>query len=103
MKWRNWAILLAMPLWACASQPSSGNGASSANGPSPLGLLATPFYLAFKTIDCAASVPTLLPSAVASSVVPFDKNSSPESGWDYYANGVKGACSPPYVAKPASG
>jgi hypothetical protein len=98
MKLRQFAILLAMPLWACASQPS-GTAAASGNAPTTLSMLGTPIYVAFKIPGCLAAAPILGPQAIASSVVPFSDPKA-ANGWQYFSNGVTEACGGSWVATP---
>jgi hypothetical protein len=113
MKLRPLAILLTIPLWACASQPDSGAGPASAPAqpaaqsgstapaePSTtakvVGILVTPLHLIFEVPICVGATPLLGPGAIASAIVPF-KDNSKGSGSTLLANDVKEACGPPYV------
>lgn len=102
MKWRLLAILLTVPLWACASKPGGdATGSSAAN--TALTVIETPALIAFKIPFCLGAAPVLAPAAAVSAVIPF-KNGSPRgSGWPLLENGVKEACGPPYVATPQYG
>jgi hypothetical protein len=114
MKRHPWAILLTIPLWACASKPdsSAGNappptassaptGSSAPAEPSTtarvVGILVTPIRLAFEIPLCVGAAPLLGPGAIASAIVPF-KDNTKGSGSQLLANDVKDACGPPYVA-----
>ncbi len=99
MKLRLLAILLTLPLWACASK-SDGTATSGSSAVSTaLSVVETPLLIAFKVPLCLGAVPTMLPGAVASAVVPF-KDQSKGNGGQVVANGVSDACGPPYIANP---
>lgn len=100
MKLRLLAVLLTVPLWACANSPNSGADAAADNATTALRVIETPLFLAFKVPVCLGSVPLLVPAAAASVAVPFQNGSHEKSGWAYYKNGVKEACGPPYAARP---
>ncbi len=112
MKLRPLAIVLTLPLWACASQPASGPAAgsaappasSAAAAPAPesgthraLSIIATPIYLAFKLPFCLGAPLVAAPGAAVSSVIPFT-DASNGSGWQSLSNNVSAACGPPYMA-----
>jgi hypothetical protein len=111
MKLRRLAILLTIPLWACASKPDSSAGSGSAppgpsaqpassessGGPSALSIIATPFYIVFKIPVCLGAAPLLGPGAIASAIVPF-KDNAKDSGDQLVAKDVTEACGPPWVA-----
>ena len=115
MKLRPLAILVMLPLWACASQPDAAAPAASGTPPASnapaasaaapagpsgtakvLGILATPIYLAFKLPFCLGS-PLTAPGAAASAVIPFDDKSS-GTGGSALTHAVSDACGPPYMA-----
>lgn len=98
MKLRLLAVLLMVPLWACANNPNGSAGPGG--GTTALRVVETPLFLAFKVPVCLGSVPLLVPAAAASAAVPFHNGSQEKSGWAYYKNGVKEACGPPYTARP---
>ena len=91
MNLRPLAILLMLPLWACASQPGGDKTA--------LTVIETPFRVAFKLPGCLAAAPILGPAAIASSVVPF-QDSKEGSGMTYFQNGMTAACGGSWVATP---
>ncbi len=93
MNLRPLAILLMLPLWACASQPGGGTDKTA------LTVLETPFPVAFKLPGCLAAAPILGPAAIASSIVPFDE-SKEGSGMTYFQNGMNAACGGSWVATP---
>ena len=96
MKLRLLAMLLTVPLCACAdTYTMSGPPGSSSLNPA-LSVIETPLYVALKIPFCVASVPILLPGAAASAVVPFDGKEP--SGGATWVNGVKNACGAPWVA-----
>ena len=90
MNLRPLAILLTLPLFACASQPGGG-GMTTAH------VIETPFYAAFKLPGCLAAAPILGPAAIASAIVPF-QDSKEGNGWTYLQNGVNDACGGPWTA-----
>ena len=110
MKLRLMAILLTIPLWACAAQPDSTAKAGPGAPPPPpsgfdtaMGIVETPLLIAFKIPACIALAPLSVPGAIASAVVPFNSNPKDASGAQVVANTATDACGPPYVAQPHYG
>lgn len=103
IKWRLLAILLASPLWACASKPGGDAATGSSAAQTALTVIETPVFIAFKVPFCLGSAPVLAPAAAVSAVVPFKDGEPRGSGWALLKNGVKDACGPPYVATPQYG
>jgi len=91
MKARTLALLFVLPLGACSGS------AMTQGSPSAASIIETPFRIAFTVPTCLGLIPTLLPGAAASAVVPFNDNKN-GSGAQYYGNGVKAACGGPYMA-----
>jgi hypothetical protein len=60
----------------------------------------SPVYFAFKAPVCLLRTPALLPSTLASAIVPFSK-SKEGSGGDYFVNNAVADCGPPYWVTPA--
>jgi hypothetical protein len=87
MKFRVLAVLVTLPLWACADKPGDSGAASSPTA-TAIGLAETPLLLASRITLCLATPPLLGPGAIASAAIPLFKK------------GVADACGPPYVAKP---
>jgi len=102
MRLRAFAILLTIPLWACASKPEGGAGTGASALDTTLGVIETPLLIAFKIPLCVGSAPVFAPGAVVSSVFPL-KDTSKGNGWQRLANSVSEACGPPYVATPQYG
>lgn len=116
MRFRRLAILLTLPLWACASEPPGGAGnaaTSNANAPAAaaapssapddasttakvVGGILTPLHLIFLSATCLGAAPLAAPGALASTIVPFS-NSAEGSGGQLLVNDVKEACGPPYI------
>lgn len=94
MRLCHWAVLLTMPLGACASTSGSDSGATT------LGMIETPFRIAFQIPLCVGAAPLMAPGAAVSAVFPFTDKSKDGSGGQLLVNGVTKACGPPYVATP---
>lgn len=114
------ALTISLLLLGCASQPnkappthppslysdragygygssydSSGNGSHA--GQWAVAVIGTPFYLAFKTAVCGASLVVAAPTAavIALSDSPY------AMGVDKLGDGVAANCGPPYVLSPS--
>lgn len=96
MKLRPLAILLTVPLWACAAKPDSDPLSTT------LSVVETPFLIAFKVPVCLGTVLLAPPGAAVSAAIPF-KDASKGTGVSLYTNSVSDACGPPYVATPQYG
>ncbi|MGH7035510.1 MAG: hypothetical protein ACREFL_17390 [Stellaceae bacterium] len=99
MKFRALAVLLALPLWACADKPGD-SGAASGPAATAIGIAETPLLLASRITLCLATPPLLGPGAIASAAIPFEGAPQEPTGWELFKKGVADACGPPYVAKP---
>jgi hypothetical protein len=99
MKYRALAILLALPLWACADKPGA-SGTASSPATTAIGVAETPLLLASRITLCLATPPLLGPGAIASAAIPFEGAPQEPTGWELFKKGVADACGPPYVAKP---
>jgi hypothetical protein len=99
MKYRALAILLAVPLWACADKPGD-SGAARSPATTAIGIAETPLLLASRITLCLATPPLLGPGAIASAAIPFEGAPQEPTGWELFKKGVADACGPPYVAKP---
>jgi hypothetical protein len=60
----------------------------------------SPAYFAFKAPVCLLRTPALIPSAIASAIVPFSK-SKDGSGADYFSTNAVADCGPPYWVSPS--
>lgn len=102
MRMRRWAILLTIPLWACASKPESNSDAAAkpSAGATALGVIETPFRIALQIPLCIGLPPLMAPGAAVSAIFPFTDQSKDGSGGQLLASGVTKACGPPYVATP---
>jgi hypothetical protein len=89
VKNRALALLLTLPLWACASSDPATQRTTS--------IIETPFRLAFTVPTCLGYIVTLAPSALASAAVPFEASKEGSDG-DYYKTRTNQACGGPYVA-----
>lgn len=103
MKIRPLAILLMLPLWACADKPGSGAATGSSAVSTTLSVIETPFLIAFKVPVCVATVPLMGPGAIASAAIPFKDSEHEPGGWQLMTSSVEDACGPPYVATPHYG
>jgi len=99
MKFRVLAVLLTLPVWACADKPSDP-GATSGPATTVIGVVETPLLLASRVTVCLATPPILGPGAIASAVVPFKGGADEPTGWELFKKDVADACGPPYLAKP---
>lgn len=99
MKCRVWAVLLTLPLWACADKPGDP-GTASGPAATAIGVAETPLLLASRITLCLATPPLLGPGAIASAAIPFEGAPQESTGWELFKKGVADACGPPYVAKP---
>jgi len=93
MNLRPLGLLLALPLWACASQPG-GDGLNTA-----ISVAETPLLIAFKIPGCILAAPLMAPGALVSTVVPLQDTSKGKTGFDVLTNGVVETCGPPYLAQ----
>jgi len=102
MRLRDWAVLLTIPLAACASTPDSHSDAAAtpSTGPSTLAMIETPLHIVFQIPLCIGAAPLMATGAAVSSVFPFTDKSKDGSGGELLASGVKKACGPPYIATP---
>jgi hypothetical protein len=94
------AALLVAPLCACATGPGGTWATPTGTGATVVAAIETPLYFAFKAPVCMLRTPALIPSAVASAIVPFSK-SREGSGVDYFSNNAVADCGPPYMVTPA--
>jgi hypothetical protein len=89
------AALLVAPLCACATGPGGTWATPTGTGATVAATIENPVYHAFKVPVCLLRTPALLPSALASAIVPFSK-SKEGSGVDYFTNNAVADCGPPY-------
>ena len=94
------AALLVAPLCACATGPGGTWATPTGTGATVVAAIQTPVLHAFKAPVCLLRTPALIPSALASAIVPFS-NSKEGSGDSYFYNNAVANCGPPYLVTPA--
>ena len=100
MKMHLIATLLVAPLCACATGPGGTWATPTGTGATVVAVAETPVYDAFKVPVCVLRTPALIPSAIASAIIPFSK-SKEGSGVDYFSNNAVADCGPPYWVSPS--
>jgi hypothetical protein len=100
MKMHLVAALLVAPLCACATGPGGTWATPTGTGATVVAAVETPVYFAFKAPVCLLRTPALIPSTIASAIVPFSK-SKEGSGGDYFTNNAIADCGSPYMVTPA--
>jgi len=94
------AALLVAPLCACATGPGGTWATPTGTGATVVAAVETPALFAFRSPVCLLRTPALIPSTVASWIVPFS-NSKEGSGDSYFLNNAVADCGPPYMVTPA--
>ncbi|HEY1503825.1 MAG TPA: hypothetical protein VGF92_05965 [Stellaceae bacterium] len=100
MRMHIFATLFVAPLCACATGPGGTWATPTGTGATVVAAVESPLYFAFKGPVCVLRTPALIPSAIASAVVPFAK-SKEGSGVDYLSNNAVADCGPPYWVSPS--
>jgi hypothetical protein len=90
------AALLLAPLCACTTGPGGTWATPTGPGATVVAAIETPLLHAFKAPTCLLRTPALLPSTLASWIVPFS-NSKEGSGDSYFYNNAAADCGPPYL------
>jgi hypothetical protein len=94
------AALLVAPLCACAAGPGGTWATPTGTGATVVAAVESPVYAAFKVPVCVLRTPALIPSAIASAIVPFSK-SKEGTGGEYLATNAAADCGPPYWVSPS--
>jgi hypothetical protein len=94
------AALFVAPLCACATGPGGTWATPAGTGATVVAAVESPVYFAFKGPVCLLRTPALIPSVIASSIVPFSK-SKEGSSVDYFTTNAVADCGPPYMVTPS--
>ena len=101
-------MVMALCLFGCATTQQSGSpsyreGSTLHSGQQPhagqwaVAAIGTPFYLAFKTALCGATLAVSAPAAAAASL----STSTYAMSVDQFGDGVATNCGPPYMLSPS--